>query len=367
MTAKPRPPKAVVLPREQHEDPASPVKKPRKPAYVSDANRIVEATEDPFETAPLTPGDLAELDALTPTETRPKKQRFSLVKIAIGAFGLVFSFAFFLWLDGLIQSFFVRSPVLGWVATGLVALGVLSLIMIAVREVRALMRLDSVQSLKLLAETASAERDPAQARQVVGRLTVLFADRPETARGRARLKEYTEQVIDGPHLIELAETELLAPLDNEARDLILGASKRVSVVTAISPRALVDVFYVLYESVRLVRALSYLYGGRPGTLGMMRLTRDVVGHLAVTGSLAVGDGVVQQLVGQGLANRLSAKLGEGVINGLMTARIGIAAMDLCRPLPFRAINRPGIAAFVGALTRQVTGTGGKDAETAHRD
>ena len=93
---------------------------------------------------------------------------------------------------------------------------------------------------------------------------------------------------------------------------------------------------------------------------MMRLTRDVIGHLAVTGSLAMGDGVVQQLLGQGIANRLSAKLGEGVINGLMTARIGIAAMDLCRPMPFRAAKRPGIGEFVGDLTRQVTGSAKKE-------
>jgi putative membrane protein len=51
-------------------------------------------------------------------------------------------------------------------------------------------------------------------------------------------------------------------------------------------------------------------------------------------------------------------LGEGVINGLMTARIGIAAMDLCRPLPFRAAKRPGIGDFIGDLTPSMTGKDG---------
>ena len=40
------------------------------------------------------------------------------------------------------------------------------------------------------------------------------------------------------------------------------------------------------------------------------------------------------------AARLSAKLGEGVVNGLMTARIGLSAIDVCRPLPFLAADRP---------------------------
>ena len=43
------------------------------------------------------------------------------------------------------------------------------------------------------------------------------------------------------------------------------------------------------------------------------------------------------------------KNAEGVINGLMTARIGIAAMDLCRPLPFRAVKRPGIGDFMSDI------------------
>lgn len=65
----------------------------------------------------------------------------------------------------------------------------------------------------------------------------------------------------------------------------------------------------------------------------------------------MGDSIIQQLVGHGLAARLSARLGEGVINGLMTARIGISAMDLVRPFPFNAEKRPGIGDFIGDLAR----------------
>ena len=155
----------------------------------------------------------------------------------------------------------------------------------------------------------------------------------------------------------LAERELLAPLDRKARALIVNASKRVSIVTAVSPRAVVDLLYVLYEAVRLIRAMAELYGGRPGTLGMFRLLRDVLAHLAVTGSIAVGDSLVQQVLGHGLASKLSARLGEGVINGLMTARIGIAAMDLCRPLAFRTLKRPGIGDFIADLTPSMSPRG----------
>ena len=59
--------------------------------------------------------------------------------------------------------------------------------------------------------------------------------------------------------------------------------------------------------------------------------------------MAAGDSLVQQILGHGIAARLSARLGEGVINGLLTARVGIAAIDVCRPLPFINGTPPRLA------------------------
>lgn len=215
----------------------------------------------------------------------------------------------------------------------------------------ALRRLASVQHLRKDAADAAERDDMAAARKAVDALRTIAAGIPETAKGRQLLDSLTDDIIDGRDLIRLAETEILRPLDREARTLVLNASKRVSIVTAISPRALVDIGYVIFESARLIRRLSQLYGGRPGTLGFIKFARRVIAHLAVTGTIAMGDSVIQQLVGHGLASRLSAKLGEGVVNGLMTARIGIAAMDVVRPFPFNAEKRPGIGDFIGDLAR----------------
>jgi putative membrane protein len=143
-------------------------------------------------------------------------------------------------------------------------------------------------------------------------------------------------------MIKLAERELMAPLDEEARRLVSTAAQRVSVVTAVSPRALIDVLFVFVAAMRLIRQLARLYGGRPGTLGMISLLRHVIGHLAITGGMAVGDSLVQQVLGHGIAARLSQRLGEGVLNGLLTARLGLAAIDVTRPLPFTALPRPAL-------------------------
>jgi len=60
---------------------------------------------------------------------------------------------------------------------------------------------------------------------------------------------------------------------------------------------------------------------------------------------------VQQVVGHGLASRLSARLGEGMVNGLLTARLGLLTIDQVRPLPFLELPRPALGDLAGTLVR----------------
>ena len=342
MTDRPRKPAAFSLPADAAPQPER--QKPRAPAAFDDAVTLTPDAEDPFIATTV------DMPELAPPVATPRPRRFTLGRIAIGALGLLVSLAIGLWVDALIRDLFSRNDWLGYLAIAAAAIAVLALLGVVLRELVGLRRLAAVQDLKRDVADAALSAKPSVGRAIVARLVHLLSARPQTARGRARLAETEGEIIDAAHLVELAERELMAPLDREARALILGSAKRVSIVTAVSPRALVDLGYVIYESSRLVRAMAELYGGRPGKIGMLRLMRDVIAHLAVTGSIAMGDSLVQQVLGHGLASKLSARLGEGVINGLMTARIGIAAMDLCRPMPFHALKRPGIGDFIGDLT-----------------
>ncbi len=57
-------------------------------------------------------------------------------------------------------------------------------------------------------------------------------------------------------------------------------------------------------------------------------------HLVATGGVALTDDLLGQFIGQDVMRRLSARLGEGVFNGALTARVGVAAIDVIRPMPF---------------------------------
>ena len=96
----------------------------------------------------------------------------------------------------------------------------------------------------------------------------------------------------------------------------------------------------------MIRRVAEVYGGRSGALGNWRLARTVMSHLVATGAVAVGDDLIGSVAGGGVLSKLSRRFGEGMINGALTARVGLAAMEVCRPLPFRQLKRPLVTGIV---------------------
>lgn len=227
-----------------------------------------------------------------------------------------------------------RNDWIGWIATGLAAVATVSLAVIILRELIGILRLTRLSRLRRQILEALRKRDSAAERSAVKDLKALFAGRADQKWGLARLSEHEADIRDAGDLLALAERELIVPLDNEARRIVLKAAKRVSVVTALSPMVWIAMIYVLVENLRLLRSLAGLYGGRPGFLGSLRLAGLVITHIIATGGLAMTDDLLGQFLGQDLLRRLSRRLGEGVFNGALTARVGVAAIDVARPLPF---------------------------------
>jgi putative membrane protein len=259
-----------------------------------------------------------------------------------GLGGLV-SLGLGLWATQLVDALFEKARALGWIGFGLAALTLFAALALVAREISAILRQSAIARLHTDLALARASDDRDEARKLVTRLCALYEGRPETARGRAEVGEAVAAIIDGRDLIDIAERVLLRPLDSKAQSEVAAAAKRVSLVTAISPRAILDVLFVLAQIIRLIRRIAEIYGGRPGLFGFFKLVRSVGAHVAITGGMAVGDSLVQQLVGHGIASKLSARLGEGVLNGLLTARVGLSALAVCRPAPFGVEKPPGVS------------------------
>lgn len=333
--------------------------KTRKPATfkLDDANVVVVDAEEPGRlargTVRITPE--AEPSQLpVPLEPRPAavRRRYGWGTLFWSATAGLVVLGAGLGVVRLIEDLFARNESLGWIGLGLAAAAGLALAVVTGREMFGLLRLAAIEKLHARAAEVLASDDRAASRAVVGDLLKLAHQNPHLARARAALTEHSGDIIDGADMIRLAERELMTPLDQEARRIVSVAAQRVSVVTAVSPRALFDVLFVFVAALRMIRQLARLYGGRPGALGMISLFRHVIAHLAITGGMAAGDTLLQQMLGHGIAARLSQRLGEGVLNGLLTARLGLAAIDVTRPLPFTALPRPALSDLAGDLLRK---------------
>lgn len=250
-----------------------------------------------------------------------------------------------------------RAPVLGYAITALVGAFLLVLVIITLRELAAFSRLKRMDKLHHAADAAVLGDDLGAARDVVARLDGLYAGRDALKWGRERLKERAPEQFDARALLALAESELMGPLDAAAIKQVEAAARQVATVTALVPLALADVVVALTANLRMIRRVAEIYGGRSGTLGSWRLTRAVLTHLVATGAVAMGDDMIGSLAGGGLLSKLSRRFGEGVVNGALTARVGVAAIEVCRPLPFSKGKRPSVSGLVSRALAGVFGGG----------
>jgi len=271
------------------------------------------AAEDPvFAEMPEEPAD-APARAATPAPVADagppparKRRRITFLSLFLAGVSGLAALALSISLYAFIEDLLARIPWLGGVAAALAAIAIAGLLGMVLREWFAIRRLKAVEDLRARADTAVAEDDRKKAIAVLKDLADLYEDRPTTARGRRALKAHMREIIDGRDLVGLGEREILNPLDREAVRAIVSTSRRVAAVTALSPRALVDLLYVAFAALSLVRRIAVIYGGRPGTVGFFRVLRHAIAHLAITGGMAAGDSLVGEVIGKGIAAKLSA-------------------------------------------------------------
>ena len=280
---------------------------------------------------------------LTVLSARPPSRLGAWALRLAGAL-VTFAISFAAW--EFVAALLERNAILGGIALTLTVALAVVLLAIALREWAAFARLARLDELHRASEAAHVAGDLKAARDVAARLARLYADRPALDLARREVDASAAEVMDAPDLLRLAELRLLAPLDAAASREVEAAARQVAAVTAVVPLALADLAVALTANLRMIRRIAEVYGGRSGRLETMRLTRAVFAHLVATGAVAVGEDLIGTVAGGSLLTRVSRRFGEGVVNGALTARVGVAAMEVCRPMPFRAVRRPSVTAMV---------------------
>lgn len=304
-----------------------------------DSNVIIE--DDPFD---------AVNDASVPPVVEPQRSG-PWFGIFLGSVAVLLALAFGSSALTTVTELMAVSSWLGGVAALAGSVAIIALLVLLVREIAGVVRERAIEKMRRDAVDTLGTGDEKAASDIVTRMVKLY-DQRGSSEAHSKVVALSGQIMAADDRLIFAEREFLAPLDREAKRAVANAARQVSVVTALSPRALVDVVFVVYAVVRLLRQLARIYGGKPGVWGFIRLLKAAFAHLTVTGGIAVGDSLLQQVFGLGVAPRISAKLGEGVLNGLMTARFGLAAISVCRPLPFIGLEPPKLGEVAGEIVRR---------------
>ncbi|WP_017346215.1 YcjF family protein [Pantoea sp. A4] len=146
-------------------------------------------------------------------------------------------------------------------------------------------------------------------------------------------------------------------LDRQARREISRHAAESALMIAVSPLALVDMAFIAWRNIRLVNRIAALYGIELGYFSRIRLFRLVLLNIAFAGASELVREVGMDWMSQDLAARLSARAAQGIGAGLLTARLGVKAMELCRPLPWLENDKPRLGDFRRELVTQLRARG----------
>ncbi|WP_074013481.1 YcjF family protein [Candidatus Sodalis sp. SoCistrobi] len=167
-----------------------------------------------------------------------------------------------------------------------------------------------------------------------------------------RLYRLRERVTQRSRAADLPK--LVQPvIDRQVRLTISRFAAESTLLVAVSPLALVDMSFIAWRNFRLVNRIAALYGIDLSYFSRIRLFRLVLVNIAFAGISEWVREIGMDSVSQDLTARLSARAAQGMGAGLLTARLGLKAMELCRPLPWLPGEKPRLGEFRRELLGQL--------------
>jgi putative membrane protein len=293
-----------------------------------------------------------------PAELQPKvelgQRRYSLaMKLALA--GLAAALCGWLGVDLYlwIASAFNFSAWLGWAATAAAGAGIAATIALIVHEARSYFALKNVETNQ---QRLALQRENMRVSDVRETIRDVIAEIPRDRESTAAIEAFQRKVQhhhSPAQQIELLSETVITPLDRRAEAIVRQASARAFGITAISPTAVIDVLFFVACSVRMVREIAACYGHRPTAFATAHLLRRLVVEAGKLGAVDFAGVALTQHIGGAVVERLATSAAESMYAAQRMARLGLVTMGLCRPIPFRQDDLPGIiSSLIGNLLAQ---------------
>lgn len=168
---------------------------------------------------------------------------------------------------------------------------------------------------------------------------------PSVTQSEKRWRSQLNEAYNAKEVLYLFSENVLKPIDKEVKRMISKNAAENAVIVAVSPLAIVDVLLMAARNIALVNKITRAYGMELGYISRLKLFRMVLSNMVFAGATEIATDVGMDFFSQNLTAKLSLRAAQGIGVGLLTARLGIKAMEFCRPIAFQANERPKISAI----------------------
>ncbi len=290
---------------------------------------------------------LEEEDDLSLIEQDVKsKPSFILRTLLVAFFGVVGIELFNFFSVG-----FVESPVITTLyGVVLVCVGVLSASTLF-RELSGLSQLKSREKLRASIEAVDNDVNP----QTIETLCEDITKNLPCDLNAEQLDKWQEAKVSqlsNEELMQLYSRIVLTQVDQKALAEVAKYSSESVVLVALSPVALLDMLIMLWRNLTMVDKVAGLYGLKLGYWSRIKLVKQVFTNMLYAGASEVVADVSLDMLGADLLGRLSGRLAQGLGAGMLTARLGIRTIYLCRPMPFDE-NAPRLSQVRKEVIQQI--------------
>lgn len=172
--------------------------------------------------------------------------------------------------------------------------------------------------------------------------------------GFTEFKNTLESHHTDKEVMTLYSNTVLTTQDQKAQKLINKYALESGLMVALSPIALVDMAAVLWRGTKLIEDIAKVYGIPLGYLSRIKLYRLLAKQMLFSGSAELVSDLATTAMGAELAGKISARAGQGISAGILTARIGYKAMELSRPIPRLDNKRKLLASSMSLLVKGIS-------------
>jgi putative membrane protein len=198
-----------------------------------------------------------------------------------------------------------------------------------------------IETLRRSATEMTDVRSSGQGKHWLATLQALYKGKPQEIMLNQAL-ETLPDYSDDTETVQHINHHFLSRLDQQALSRISTHSQQAALMVALSPVAIIDMLLACWRAMRMIDEICQIYGLRPSLPVRGQLLKMVMEQVAMAGATELMTGQLADFASNKLVGMVSSQAASGLGVGLYSARVGIHAMALVRPVPFPSDEKPGL-------------------------